>query len=136
MCFHYSLITLNRSKNEVVHSQSNVNWYWEGRVQYTHYQWHVVCGQFTKYAVYHHLRATISQHCQHYQPNADFHQHTYETEHNMDSLTTGVGYGQSLPHQKAGHFGVPEESSRDTTYISFNNGTVPGKTGRMGTLFF
>ena len=40
----------------------------------------------------------------------------------------------NLPHQKAGHLGVPEERSRDTRHISFNNGTVPGKTGRMGNL--
>jgi len=38
----------------------------------------------------------------------------------------------NLPHQKVRHLGVPEESSRDTRHISFNNGTVPGKNRTNG----
>jgi len=52
------------------------------------------------------------------------------------TLITGVGYGQNLPYQKARQLGVQEESSRDTRHISFNNGKVPGKTGRRGTPIF
>lgn len=48
---------------------------------------HVVCGRFTKFAVYRHSRVTISQHCQYYQANAskcliDLHQNTQETKDN------------------------------------------------------
>jgi hypothetical protein len=39
------------------------------RMYSTQNQRHVVCGKFTKFALYHNLRATISQHCQLYQEN-------------------------------------------------------------------
>ena len=42
----------------------------EGRIHGTHNQWHIVCGRFAKFAVYHHLLATISQHWQNFQANA------------------------------------------------------------------
>jgi hypothetical protein len=35
------------------------------RIAYAHNPGHVDCARFTKFAVYHHLHATISQHCQH-----------------------------------------------------------------------
>jgi len=42
----------------------------EGRLSSTHRQWHIFCERFTKFAVYRHLLATMSQHCQHCQANA------------------------------------------------------------------
>jgi hypothetical protein len=61
----------------------------------THNQLHVVCGSFTKFAVYHHLQATVSQHCQHYEGNTwSISINTHAKPKITNTELTNNGYGQ------------------------------------------
>jgi hypothetical protein len=113
---------LNGSENKFVHMQSDIKWYYACTLHTTHNQWHVVCGQFTKFSVYHHLHATIPHHCQPYQANASLtstnaHKNIKITNNRLanhqcrmqENCITEVMWKRQLPDQKVGHLGIPKK---------------------------